>query len=496
MHLSKPSLGLAVAAVFLAAASGWSSDYTWTNSGGGHYGTDGNWSPAGWPSQADDNALFDLSAAYTVLFPDGILNRTIEIRDDTLVFDLQTHTARVSQLTTGYTAGDVSSLLITNGHLIVTNDIMVGYNGAAHLTVAADSTLVISNFLASYYCLNGNNPAATSTVTVAGSNALLVMNKAFRWGTFWTGQTPKPADIRVRDGGTFIAAGSSEMRWGALEVSGANSWYDNTGLTFGAKYGTCSIVISNGGKLTCYTPCLSSSGSTVDVAVVGTGSVFESGIANLIPYTTDGSVARLSIRNGGRMKSTGTTTSFYVRENGSVFLEDGRIEGAPGWHSNEKYRHYWNQSLTRGTGCIQTGSLENDGGRLEPGAPIGCLEVDGVLNLHDSGTLAVEIGGRTPKTDYDVVDVINGGGYKAGEAWLGGTVAVSFVNGFLPQNGDAFDILTAVTITNTSLDGVTFDLPSARGVTWETAIVSTAGGEALRLTALMLPASGTLLIVR
>jgi hypothetical protein len=55
------------------------------------------------------------------------------------------------------------------------------------------------------------------------------------------------------------------------------------------------------------------------------------------------------------------------------------------------------------------------------------------------GTLDIEIGGLTAGSDYDQLNHT----LAAGAAQLGGTLDVSLLNGFMPQVGDMFDILTA-----------------------------------------------------
>ncbi len=64
-------------------------------------------------------------------------------------------------------------------------------------------------------------------------------------------------------------------------------------------------------------------------------------------------------------------------------------------------------------------------------------------NLYGSikygGTLDIEIGGYTPGSEYDQLNHTLG----SGVAELGGTLDVSLLNGFMPQAGDAFDILSA-----------------------------------------------------
>ncbi len=59
----------------------------------------------------------------------------------------------------------------------------------------------------------------------------------------------------------------------------------------------------------------------------------------------------------------------------------------------------------------------------------------GVLVMNSGTTLQVQIGGTTDGTDYDQLTV-------SGQATLNGTLAVTYINGFLPSSGDTFNIIS------------------------------------------------------
>jgi len=82
---------------------------------------------------------------------------------------------------------------------------------------------------------------------------------------------------------------------------------------------------------------------------------------------------------------------------------------------------------------VQT-ALRNDG-RLEPGVSFGVAIVS-QFEQTDTGTLAIEIGGTTPGTQHDVLQV-------ADAAKLAGQLEISLANGFLPVHWNTFDVLTS-----------------------------------------------------
>jgi hypothetical protein len=107
----------------------------------------------------------------------------------------------------------------------------------------------------------------------------------------------------------------------------------------------------------------------------------------------------------------------------------------------------------KGTGTLDNVTLT---GTYAPGAGPASLSLGSVQY---GGTLDIEIGGPTPGSDYDQLNHILGSGL----AQLGGALNVSLLNGFMPQAGDMFDILTAAggisgTFASSMLPALTGDL--------------------------------------
>jgi hypothetical protein len=76
--------------------------------------------------------------------------------------------------------------------------------------------------------------------------------------------------------------------------------------------------------------------------------------------------------------------------------------------------------------------LVNDG-VLAPGNSPGTFQIDG--DFRNRKVLEIELGGREQGVDYDLLRV----GRKA---YLGGTLDIRFVNGFIPQNREKLSIIT------------------------------------------------------
>ena len=116
-----------------------------------------------------------------------------------------------------------------------------------------------------------------------------------------------------------------------------------------------------------------------------------------------------------------------------------------------------------GTGTIAA-DLANAGGTLSPGAPLGVLSI-GPTNHYQqaaAGNLAVALGGLAPPSQLGQL-------YVGGAASLDGQLVVSFLNGFTPQSGQVFQILTAGSITGRFAN---VSAPSPVGNSWFTRYAS------------------------
>jgi hypothetical protein len=131
-----------------------------------------------------------------------------------------------------------------------------------------------------------------------------------------------------------------------------------------------------------------------------------------------------------------------------------------------------------GTGHACTITV-NSGGTIAPGHSPGCI-TSGNLSL--SGTYAAQLGGTTPCSGYDQLQV-------TGTVTAGGTLTPTILTGFTPKAGDTFTI-----VSNDSTDPVsgTFtNLPEASTLTINGTIfkISYTGGDGndITLTALNTP---------
>ncbi|MHC4219452.1 MAG: hypothetical protein ACYSU7_13480, partial [Planctomycetota bacterium] len=102
-----------------------------------------------------------------------------------------------------------------------------------------------------------------------------------------------------------------------------------------------------------------------------------------------------------------------------------------------------------GTGLVDTDTVI--GGTAAPGLSAGELTVEGTYTQSgvgaNNGTFFVELGGLIPIIEHDVLTVL-------GDAQLGGTLQVGFIDGFVAQLDDEFTILTTTGTTSGTFEVV------------------------------------------
>ena len=145
--------------------------------------------------------------------------------------------------------------------------------------------------------------------------------------------------------------------------------------------------------------------------------------------TNVGSVLAL---NGGTLDTAGSTVN-----NGSIFQVGNGISAAAldllgGAHSFGNGLFINTNGSLAGTGAI-TGSI-TDAGLIAPGNGLGLLTDTGSLTLLDAGGIAMDLAGTNAGL-YDQLDVTSALDF-------GGTLAVSLLNGYKPQQGDSFSLFS------------------------------------------------------
>jgi hypothetical protein len=172
------------------------------------------------------------------------------------------------------------------------------------------------------------------------------------------------------------------------------------------------LVVEGGGQVGRSSGTVTNEGT---VSVTGTLRVSQSA------FTNSGTV---SLTSGSGLA---VLSGNYTQTAGSTQLADGSLTAA-GLVDLEG-------GVLAGTGVINADVLNNaevDVGR--PGCP-GVLTITGNYTQTSGGVLVVEVGGPNPGTDFGQLAV-------TGRAALDGTLTVHLINGFVPNSGDGFQVLT------------------------------------------------------
>ena len=125
-----------------------------------------------------------------------------------------------------------------------------------------------------------------------------------------------------------------------------------------------------------------------------------------------------------------------------------------------------NTGIINGKGRIITTGVMN-AGSVAPGDSPGLLTISGNYTQTSTGTLDIEVGGTTPGDGYDVLSV-------SGTATLGGTLNITFVNGFVPSPSDTFDFFDFAATPLGQFSQVNVP-PLPPGMQWDVQSLATGG---------------------
>ncbi|GAB5536717.1 MAG: hypothetical protein Rubg2KO_29660 [Rubricoccaceae bacterium] len=221
-------------------------------------------------------------------------------------------------------------------------------------------------------------------------------------------------------GGTYINPASFRWIEGPLEVNTGGTFRNLAGATFSIESDDA-WTRGNG-----------------FITVINEGTIVKAGTAGqttislpFAPFNNDGEIRVESgtlLLNIGSTGGNSTDTGLYrVFEGASL-----RFGGGGG-----AIRTFTTEASIEGTGTVEMGGTLRFSGTIRPGASPGILAVTGDLPaLQADGVLDIEIGGSTAGTDFDQLAV-------SGAATLGGILRVTLTDGFQPQVGDRFQVISA-----------------------------------------------------
>ncbi len=197
-------------------------------------------------------------------------------------------------------------------------------------------------------------------------------------------------------------------------------------------------------------------GSWETARLLGEGQFLNSGTLEISPVAEVSSVNIVNsgtVNVDGTLDLTGALTGVGFRQTAGVTTIDGGILTIE--------RIQLEGGTLRGSGTLY--GLVN-GGTLAPGigSTTGRITIEGFYTQTASGTLDVELAGTTAGSEYDQLVITTS---TAPENAISGTLDADLIDGFVPADGDSFDVIAFQHLNG---DFTTKNLPSEPNVTFTT----------------------------
>jgi hypothetical protein len=327
----------------------------------------------------------------------------------------------------------------------------LGASTGGNFTAALGTALDVENAgpLTGTYTGSGDGQVrleATNTILLGPGGATFDFTPGlFRWVS---GGINPSTDALTNDGTITLVGDSFKVVLGLLLNNGT--------------------IVQTGGGSFYAENLMNNPGGVYDLQFTGdpTGGISAGSFTNLGTLETSASPSTVacSFTNaaGGRLDVFSANLRFtqsLTNDGGTVLIEDNSNLSVFGTYTQTTGFTTLNQSasvasLAADTVDLQGGSLLGSGlilgnvrnaGQVAPGGSgvAGHLSIVGNYTQTDTGTLLIELGGLTAGTEYDQLKI-------GGSAQLGGKLQVSLINGYSPNVGDTFQIVTYGSIANTT----------------------------------------------
>lgn len=263
------------------------------------------------------------------------------------------------------------------------------------------------------------NTLTQSGGSILGTGEISAQNSVIWNGGFMleVGTTTIPSSGNLSIGGSQnkVMTGRTLNNSGASTMTGSGDLFLNNGSVFNNLAGATFDVQSDAdfGFASGSSSTFNNSGTFLRSVDSG-DTVFPSNVV----FRNDGDV---EVQTGTLVLQGG-----YTQTAGTTFLNGGNFDVG-------SFVLDIQSGTLRGAGVV-TGSGDVEG-TTDIGLSPGTLEFTGDYSQSSSAQMEVEIGGLTAGTDFDVLVV-------GGTVTLDGTLNVTLINGFSPQLGDSFEIMT------------------------------------------------------
>ena len=370
------------------------------------------------------NGTFPMNAGSSLTTDElNCFNSTSELRGDVHIGGDMTHDGGTWTFTTDANVTSYpANLSLLNGSVhfeavgpnasLDFNTVLLGQNTPGGKTIHFDTgqPVNINTFTTVTGILDGNDP-----VTVHESFTWGPVVSFFNGGTFtclapWTLQASSSSRSTSRD---FINHGYGSL-FGPVNLSGGADFINEPGGTVDFK--------SNAGGF----------GLTLTSHIQNNGTIVKSGgtgNSNISTHLTNAGIFEIQT---GQVVFQPNYTLNFIQTGGATILAGGNLSTTGNPYNIQG-------GDVAGIGTI-FGELNNIGGRVTPGLSAGTLTIDDDYTHGVGASLKVELGGLTPDTEHDQLVVTGTADIQ------GGTLNVVPADGFMPQVGQQFVILTAADV--------------------------------------------------
>jgi fibronectin-binding autotransporter adhesin len=330
----------------------------------------------------------------------------------------------------------------------INNTGTIEFSGNGCLLLNEPTTLMGAGkvILGTSNCVSGSGNTFTNNSTIEG-----------------TGSIGDSNEMPIVNNGTFLANKST-----SLTISPNSGGFTNNGKLTVSKGST--MIINSifgpfnnlaGGTLTGGTYTVTGQLDIADGITTNDASITLIGSSGEIVNTSAGGNA-LTALVANAIKGSLTLQSGQVLTTGASFSNAGKITvgagsgftvGGGGTFTQTAGTTIVDGTLTASTGLdVQKGTLEGKGtlvgavtsaGTLIVGDAVtkaGLLTINGAYTQSATGVLDVAVGGTTVGSQYGQLAVSNG-------VSLGGTLTLKLINGFVPELGETFTIVTGSAVT-------------------------------------------------
>ncbi len=413
------------------------------------------------------------------------------------LFDLNGFSATIHGLSSG--GGSGGSVFMNNADLTINSTALSSYyagrisgNGTLVKTGALDLVLAGANdYSGGTVVRNGDLVVSGASAAISHTAVDLIVGQ----------QAADNAHFRIHHEGHAVVRdaiiGEGAASTGQIEINGEGSLLETEKLISGV-HGHGSITVIAGGRILASgeTILAQESGSTGHLMLIADG-VLET------PLITQGAGNATLVSNGGVLRATADESNFLRVGDGMHINEDGltvdtaayeigiqsassMLSGAGGLTKtgvgtlliSGEHTYEGNTTVASGTLILAQGSqigsaasknlvaggaslggsgallgdLDVLGGLLSPGESVGWLTIGGDLSL--GGIVKIEL------ASLEFFDQIIGLG---GDVTIGGTLLIDFLDGFLPEINDAFQIFSGFATISGSFSGIDFSTPGYAG---------------------------------